>query len=630
MFYFIEKERLLYHHTMKRTQITALTTVVLLLFSLIVNARNIDVNVSPGNWWIGLKYNTITLVASGNFAPPVNVGFNHQGVSVDKIYSGDNSNYLFIDITIEAGAQTGIIPITFSDARGNQGTYNFQLFNRENRNQTRLTAEDIIYQIIPDRFCNSNTKNDKESGFFEVNDRLNPVGIHGGDLNGITTNLDYIQQLGMTCIDLLPVMESNLMSMSYQRNGITDFYKIDARLGDINSYQQLIYESRKRGLKFIQNMVFHQTGKYHDWYVSKPNSSFFYADNLKYKSTNNYILNDPYASEYDKERAFGEWSEINMPSLNQNDRILKKLLIQYGIWWLESSQADALKIDKIEHNSVGFLSQLFSSLSQDFPNLSIVADSNPEQNGNALSWQDIALRSGIDKKNIHITDYELASTLSNAFSIFEDSQEGVYNLYAALTTDSKYTNAFGNIVMADNHQLSRLYSNADKEIDQAKMMAGYILTTRGIPSITYGTEWLLDGTINKGKGAVRKDFPGGWPDDSKNGFLQSGFSSNEKSFYEFIHRVLNWRNKNAALFSGELIQFAPIEGIYAYARKQGENTALIIINNTESPFRARRDIYAEVLTGYTWAYDVASEARFDDFTNILIEAKSIMILHLRN
>lgn len=615
--------------TMKQSGTAFFIAVVFLLHSSLMNARNIDVNLSPSNWWTGLNYNSITLVVSGQFSPPVNVILNHPGITVDKIYSGDNASYLFIDLSISKEAQAGIIPISFTDNKGNKGSVNFELQNRQKDIRGPINSEDIIYQIIPDRFCNGDPNNDKVKDYFEVNDRYNPIGIHGGDLIGISSNLDYIQQLGITCLDILPVIESNLMTMSYQRTGASDFYKIDKRLGDITSYQNLIQQCHNRGFKLIHNMVFHQIGKRHPWYTSRAHSNFFFGEESKYSSDINYILSDSYLSEHDKSTAYAEWQEANMPTVNQKNGLLNKILIQHCIWWLETSQCNALKIISIERNTPDFLSELFMAIKKDYPNLPILADSNSDHSKSNAFWQKLATDAGIESKNIHVSDYEMTHALSDAFSIFNEDDEGIFDLYASVSADFRFENPKENIVMADNHQLSRLFSNADKELDQSKMMIGYILTTRGIPSITYGTEWLLDGTINKGKGTVRKDFPGGWPNDIKNGFLKTGFSAEEKHFYNFTERLINWRNKNAQLFSGDFIHYAPKDGLYAYYRKKNDDAALIIINNTESPIRVKKNHYEEILKDYKWAFDVASESRFDDFSNILIEGKSIMILHLK-
>lgn len=68
---------------------------------------------------------------------------------------------------------------------------------------------DVLYLIMPDRFANGDKSNDTTSGTIEAADRNNPNGRHGGDIAGIISKLDYLQQLGVTTIWPTPLWESN-------------------------------------------------------------------------------------------------------------------------------------------------------------------------------------------------------------------------------------------------------------------------------------------------------------------------------------------------------------------------------------------------------------------------------------
>lgn len=612
--------------------IKLLKSIFILLLCLLASnsslARNIDVNVEPGNWWVGMKNDTITLLANGPFEGKVSVSINHTDVKLINHFAGDNPQYQFIVISISANASASIIPIKFSDTKGNNATYFFSLDDRTDYTPTKLTGEDIMYQIIPDRFCNGDTKNDFIKGYYELSDRLNPSGIHGGDLAGITSKLNYISEIGFTCIDLLPVYESNLMSLSYQRNGVTDHYAVDKRLGDNKDYIQLIYKCHEKDLKVAQTMVFHQVGQQHPWFITPPLNAFFTHTTYEYDEDQNPIPTDPYASHLDQQVFEKQWDEINMPSLNQNSKIVQDLLIQHCIWWIETAQIDILKISHIDKNNPEFLKRLFKALNTNFPDINIISDSSPNEI-NTQFCQNLALKTGIDKHQIHICDYQLTHSLADAFSTFRTSNEGLEDLYSTIVQDQKYINPMGNIIMADNYQTSRLFSNADKEFDQAKMMTGFILTMRGIPSILYGTEYLLDGTITNGNSFVRKDFPNGGWETNKKGNTQN-LSYEKEEYNTFIKRIVKWRKNSEALFSGRLLQFSPQKGVYAYCRITNTQAAFIFINNTDKPIYIDQKKYKEVFSKYRSGYDVIKDDRFDRFDNLLAEKKSITILHLTN
>ncbi|MCU4177493.1 alpha-amylase family glycosyl hydrolase [Carboxylicivirga sp. N1Y90] len=607
------------------------TIILLICFyvcSININARNIDVKLQPNNWWKGMKYSNITIVAESSFSNSVSVSINHPGIKVVKSYPGENFKYQFIEISIDEDVATGTFPIRFFDSNGNKGIAQFSIQNRiPHTGERSLSSSDIIYQIVPDRFSNRDTKNDKINGYFERVDRLNPIGIHGGDLLGITSNLEYLERLGITYIDLLPVVESNLMMQSYQRNGGTNWYQIDKRLGNRDNYLQLISESHKRGLKVMQTMVFHQIGKQHPWYIQPPFKDFYYHSEDKYLDNSNAILSDPYQSDYDKNTVYAAWQEMSTPSYKQSNPLLRKLLIQNAIWWIESSGIDALKIDHIAHNNVEFLNELFIALADEYPSLPVIGDNKSAQQVNTAYWQEMALTSQLN--NIHAIDYPIAIATSDAFSDFREGQEGLDDVYQLLCQDYTYKNANNNIVMADNHNLTRAFSNADKDLKQLTMMMGLVLTTRGILSILYGTECLLDGTVNKGLGHIRKDMPGGWDGDSKNAFNQTGLSSEEKDFQNLLKQLINWRKQNSDLFTGSFKHFRPEENTYAYYRHKDNKAVLVIINNGGEQRRIKSAKYNEILKHFSSGYDIVTNQEYTDFDMIISSPKSILILHLK-
>jgi glycosidase len=84
-------------------------------------------------------------------------------------------------------------------------------------------------------------------------------------------------------------------------------------------------------------------------------------------------------------------------------------------------------------------------------------------------------------------------------------------LYEALALDFEYPNPDNLVVFADNHDMSRIYAQLDENPDKVKLALAYILTTRGIPEIYYGTEILMNSPKSRDDGLVRGDFPG-WMD----------------------------------------------------------------------------------------------------------------------
>ncbi|MCX7773040.1 MAG: alpha-amylase family glycosyl hydrolase, partial [Clostridia bacterium] len=123
--------------------------------------------------------------------------------------------------------------------------YQNQTFPEVDRNKT-LSADkrDVYYEIFVRSFADSDGN-----------------GI--GDLNGITQNLDYIQNLGVTAIWLMPINASP----SYHGYDVTDYYKINPNYGTIDDFKKLVSEAKKRNIDIIMDLVINHTSNRNPWFI---------------------------------------------------------------------------------------------------------------------------------------------------------------------------------------------------------------------------------------------------------------------------------------------------------------------------------------------------------------------------
>ncbi|MDO8549949.1 MAG: cyclomaltodextrinase C-terminal domain-containing protein, partial [Ignavibacteria bacterium] len=112
-----------------------------------------------------------------------------------------------------------------------------------------------------------------------------------------------------------------------------------------------------------------------------------------------------------------------------------------------------------------------------------------------------------------------------------------------------------------------------------KMIMTFLLTTRGIPQIYYGTEIGLKG--GKGHGAIREDFPGGFPDDNRNAFTSSERTASENELFNFFKEILKVRKKYNALSLGRLVHYSLENEVYFYFRIYNNEKILVVLNNSE-------------------------------------------------
>jgi glycosidase len=154
----------------------------------------------------------------------------------------------------------------------------------------------------------------------------------------------------------------------------------------------------------------------------------------------------------------------------------------------------------------------------------------------------------------------------------------------------------------DNHDLARIYSVFNKDLEKWKMAHAMLLTLRGIPCLYYGTEILMTGFCDP-DAHVREEFPGGWPDHKVNAFEKNGRTEIQNEAFGFIQTLLNYRKKNEWLATSRLTQFVPNDNTYAYARKSAdEKKALLCVYNLNGnafdfPMESLKEIILNLNTG---------------------------------
>ena len=174
---------------------------------------------------------------------------------------------------------------------------------------------------------------------------------------------------------------------------------------------------------------------------------------------------------------------------------------------------------------------------------------------------------------------------------------GLYKLYDYQTQDLVYANPMNLLTFLDNHDTSR-FTRTDEmaqNLKRYKQALVFLLTTRGIPQIYYGTEILMTGDKGKGDGDLRKDFPGGWPGDVRNCFEASGRTPLENEAFEFTRKLLNWRKGNPVIGKGTLKHYSICQGVYVYQREFNGKSVVVVMNGTDSPKELDLTPYKEIL-----------------------------------
>ena len=589
--------------------------------------------VEPPNWWVGMKTGDLQLLVYGknisDYVPVINSS-NLKLVSTEKV---KNKNYLFLNISISKNAEPENIEINFLNDNIIVDRYKFSLLERkENSSKVEgFNNSDVMYLITPDRYVNGDLENDDVEYMYERPNRDNNRGLHGGDIQGIINNLDYIEDLGFTTIWLNPVLENNMKKSSYHGYSTTDYYKIDPRFGTNELFKELSLKSKEKGIKLVMDLIPNHCGSEHWFFIDPPMDDWINNQSgFKQTSHNRETVQDIYASEIDKKEHVDGWFVETMPDLNQKNKKMSKYLIQNTLWWIEYAELSGIRVDTYPYSDKDFMSDWTFSVMNEYPNFNIVGEEWSDSPIVISYWQkDKINHDGYVSYLPTLMDFPLQISFAEALTDDFYWGKGFIKPYKTLASDFLYSNPNNLLIFPDNHDMARFYTQVNNDLDLFKMGIVYYSTMRGIPQFYYGTEILMNSDENPGDhGLIRTEFPGGWPDHSKNAFTGDGLSYEELQTQSFFKEILNWRKANEVIHNGKLIQFAPKDEIYSYFRILNDKMVWVIFNRNNSSKTLETSRFDELISNKEFGYDVLNKKSISIKNNMVIEKKSALIIEI--
>ncbi len=568
-------------------------------------AQNNSVNCYPTNWWTGMKWNKVQIMIHGN-----DIGngdaytINYPGVKLDKVNKVENKNYVFLDVNITPSAKPGMIKIKVKEKQSSFDI-NFELKKRRTGNGTAfaqgVTSKDFIYLIMPDRFSNGDTTNDRIPGMRDQSlDRDSVYARHGGDLKGVENHLNYLQSLGVTTIWLNPVIENDMPKRTEHGYAFTNHYKIDPRIGGEKAYQNLIDDAHSRHMKIIQDAVYNHVGSYHFTVLDPPMKNWLHQWPT-YTNTNfkDQVLFDPHGSEVEKKIMSDGWFAHSMPDLNQNNPFVANFLIQHALWTVEEFGIDGWRIDTYAYNDLDFMNRCNQALMDEYPHITMFGETWVHgvinQSYFVQNKYNIPYKSNLQAP----TDFQTLWAITDAMTKDFSWTDGINEMYTTLAQDFVYKDPMRNVIFLDNHDLARFYSVVGEDELKYKAALAWLFTCRGIPEIYYGDEVGMTGFTSPNDGYVRKDFPGGWASDSANKFTASGRTPKEEDIWKYIATLANFRKKSSAITTGKMMQFAPAKGEYVFFRYDSKQTIMTVLNTAKEKLTIDIKKYSERTNGFT-------------------------------
>ena len=600
--------------------------------------------VEPPHWWTGFKNQKLQLLVKHPNIGKATAKINYSGVSLVETHKADSPNYLFLDLEISETAKAGKFNIRFQLEDASELIQTYELNSREKPAEDYIgfDSSDAIYLITPDRFANANPKNDEIEGLLQQGiDRTDGYARHGGDIQGITEHLDYIEDLGFTTVWPCPVLVNDMPSGSYHGYAMTDFYKVDPRFGTLVDYKILADDLRNRDMKLIMDQVANHCGLEHWWMKDLPfkdwvNYQELYEENKdnwdwKTTKTSNHrrtTNQDPYASKNDYLEMADGWFVSSMPDLNQRNPFMANYITQNSIWWIETLGLGGIRQDTYPYPDKAFMSNWAGAIMSEYPNFSIVGE---EWSYNPLLigyWQEGHENNDKYDSNLKSSmDFAMQKNISDALNEEESWDKGLVKMYEGLANDFAYTSPKDIMAFTDNHDMSRVFTQLKGDVVNTKMAMSYLLMMPRIPQIYYGTEILMDDFDNPGDhGLIRTDFPGGWQGDSVNAFTGEGLSDNQKDMHTFLTKMLNYRKTSDAIHDGKTMHFAPQDGVYVMARISDNETVVHIINKNEEEQELELSRFEELgLSGKTLTNIISKETLIWN-SSLLLKTKGSTIL----
>jgi glycosidase len=549
--------------------------------------------VEPPSWWVGLTPEVMLLI-SGRGLEATKVECNLASLLVERTQASGGGKYLFVWLKFGAETKSGTAVCRITSP---EGVTSFELpmaarMETIHRFQG-LAPGDVIYLIMPDRFANGDPTNDEPADARGSHDRSKARAYHGGDLRGVREHLPYLKDLGVTALWLTPVVK-NGAAEDYHGYGAVDLYAIDPHLGTLRDYQELVAAAHQQQMKILFDIVPNHVGPRHPWVANPPLPDWFHGTPQHH--TNSSV--PPYGSFYGEtgEQTSGHdpfevlvdphapprlWRDLTdgwffgiLPDMNTENPIVAQYLLENAIWWAESSGLDGYRIDTFPYVPRAFWSRWNAGLRRIYPRLTTIGEVfHPDPSVTSFFAGGQKRYDGIDSGVTTIFDYPMYFALRDV--LLHGAPVG--RLADILRHDSLYVRPDELATFFSNHDVARFASEGGSSPEDLRLAFGLTLTLRGIPQLYYGDEI---GMTGGGDPDNRNDFPGGWTEDPRNAFMETGRTAEQQATFTYVQKLLHLRREHPALTGGRLWNLASDESGYVFLREAEEERVMVAFNNS--------------------------------------------------
>ncbi|GAA0662427.1 alpha-amylase family glycosyl hydrolase [Natronoarchaeum mannanilyticum] len=420
-------------------------------------------------------------------------------------------------------------------------------------------ADDVIYQIVTDRFRDGNPRNNPDGELYSE-DGSDLRKYHGGDWQGIVEKIEdgYLTELGVSALWISAPVENVTevgpdTGSSYHGYWTRDYKDPNEFFGDMDAFEELVEVAHENGIKIVIDFVPNHTspsaannefedGAFDDnghdvaSYNDDPETYFHHNGGTDYSSYEGQIYRNLY----------------NLADFDHQERFVDAYLKESIKLWLDKG-IDGIRVDAVAHMSPGWQKTLMDAI-YDYEPVFTFGEWFLGAGQSSQNYYEFSNDSGMS-----VLDFRFGQKLRQVLRNWDDDFYGLWDVIQE--TRSEHDQVIDQVPFIDNHDMAR-FAGEDELWSAANtdMALAVLLTSRGVPLIYYGTEQYMTG--------------GGDPTNRK---PMETFDRSTNA-YGIIQKLSDLRQSSLALQYGDTRQRWVDENVFVYERSFGGDVVLVAIN----------------------------------------------------
>ncbi|WP_310604609.1 alpha-amylase family glycosyl hydrolase [Anaerosporobacter sp.] len=443
---------------------------------------------------------------------------------------------------------------------------------------TASFSTDVIYQIVTDRFFDGDTSNNPTGSIF---DKSNLQKYHGGDWAGITQKLNdgYFSNMGVTAlwisspVENITTIDPSNNCASYHGYWAKDFFKTNSYFGSVSDFQTMVNKAHALGIKIVIDFAPNHTSTAEYGTMTFPEDGALYKNGTYlggFKNDSQGLFNHESWTDFSTYENSIYHSMYGLADLNHQNATVDAYMKEAIQNWLDLG-VDGIRVDAVKHMSFGWQKNWLSSI-YSYKSVFVFGE---WFNGGVAA--DADMTKFANDSGMSLLDFRFANAVRNALGNGSATMEDLYDVIVA--TDADYNEVNDQVTFIDNHDMSRfmtLASNNQRAVDNAYVI---LLTSRGVPTIYYGSEQYATGTTDPYN---RGDMP--------------SFNTNSTA-YKVISYLAPLRKSNPALAYGTTSERWMNDDVFIYERKFGNNVVVTAVNRNQSKSYSVAGLYTSLPQG---------------------------------